>query len=350
MRAHRASPEKQRVLDAFSAHVSSGKAEFFHSCGMDFVMGRREGPWLQDMDGGKRLYNLHCNGGVFNLGHRDPRIMAAHSEAMEEMDIGNHHLMSRARAELATRLAGLLPGELSYTVFGVSGGEAVDLAIKVARAATQRATIVSARGGYHGHTGLALAAGDEKYRLPFGPAAPGFEQVRFGDLTDMARAVNEKTAAVILETVPATLGMVIPPEDYLRGCVGSATSTGRSSYWTRSRPGWADRESSGHSSTSAWSPTSWFSARDCPAACTPSRQRCCAATWRPSSIPIPSFTSPLSAEPRSAAALLSGSWRSQASPPFSPTSTILPASFTRESTGSCAGIAACSRASDSSGF
>ena len=60
----------------------------------------------------------------------------------------------------------------------------------------------------------ALAAGDKKYRLPFGPAAPGFEQVRFGDLADMARAVSEKTAAVILETVPATLGMVIPSAEY----------------------------------------------------------------------------------------------------------------------------------------
>jgi 4-aminobutyrate aminotransferase-like enzyme len=85
---------------------------------------------------------------------------------MEEMDIGNPHLMSRARAELASRLAGLSPGKLSYTVFGVSGGEAVDLAIKAARAATQRPTVVSALGGYHGHTGLALAAGDERYRLP----------------------------------------------------------------------------------------------------------------------------------------------------------------------------------------
>jgi putrescine aminotransferase len=217
MKVPRVSHEKQHALDSFSAHVSSAKARFFHRYGMDFVMGAREGPWLQDMDGAKRLYNLHCNGGVFNLGHRDPRIRAALVEAMEEMDIGNHHLMSRARAELASRLAGLLPGELSCTVFGVSGGEAIDLAIKVARAATRRSTVVSALGGYHGHTGLALAAGDEKYRLPFGPPAPGFEQVRFGDLAEMDRALSGQTAAVLLETVPATLGMVVPCAEYLRG-------------------------------------------------------------------------------------------------------------------------------------
>ena len=217
MKVHRVSPEKGRALEEFSAHVSSAKAGFFHRYGMDFVMGGREGPWLQDMDGVKKLYTLHCNGGVFNLGHRDPRILSALALAMREMDIGNHHLMSRARAELASRLAGLLPEELSYTVFGVSGGEAIDLAIKVARAATRRSTVVSAFGGYHGHTGLALAAGDEKYRLPFGPPAPGFQQVRFGDIAEMDRAISGETAAVLLETVPATLGMVVPSVQYLQG-------------------------------------------------------------------------------------------------------------------------------------
>jgi putrescine aminotransferase len=213
----RASKEKRQALDAFAAHVSSGKAAFFRRYGMDFVMGRREGPWLEDLDGGKRLYNLHCNGGVFNLGHRNPEIIRVLTEALSETDIGNHHLMSRARAELAAALARLLPPRLSYTVFGVSGGEAIDLAIKVSRAATRRAVIVSARGGYHGHTGLALAAGDEHFRGPFGPSAPGFVQVPFGDLQAMERAVRGETAAVLLETVPATLGMVVPPPDYLAG-------------------------------------------------------------------------------------------------------------------------------------
>jgi acetylornithine/succinyldiaminopimelate/putrescine aminotransferase len=216
MNVRRVSAEKRRVLEAFSTHVSSAKARFFHRHGMDFVMGGREGPWLCDMDGAKRLYNLHCNGGVFNLGHRDPRILASLAAAMEEMDIGNHHLMSRARAEVARHLAELLPVDLSCTVFGVSGGEAVDLAIKVARAATRRPIVVSALGGYHGHTGLALAAGDEKYRLPFGPTAPGFVQVRFGDLAAMDGVVDDRTAAVLLETVPATLGMVVPSAGYLR--------------------------------------------------------------------------------------------------------------------------------------
>ncbi|MEW5722257.1 MAG: aminotransferase class III-fold pyridoxal phosphate-dependent enzyme [Thermodesulfobacteriota bacterium] len=108
-----------------------------------------------------------------------------------------------------------MPGDLDYTVFGVSGGEAVDLAIKVARGYTGRVKIISARGGYHGHTGLALAAGDEKYRKPFGPPAPGFVQVPFADLEALAGEMDGTTAAVLLETIPATLGMTVPPPEYL---------------------------------------------------------------------------------------------------------------------------------------
>jgi acetylornithine/succinyldiaminopimelate/putrescine aminotransferase len=75
---------------------------------------------------------------------------------------------------------------------------------------------VSVVGGYHGHTGLSMAAGDPQYRDPFGPNLPGFTQVPFGDLDAMAAAVGDDTAAVILEPIPATLGMPLPPPGYLR--------------------------------------------------------------------------------------------------------------------------------------
>jgi acetylornithine/succinyldiaminopimelate/putrescine aminotransferase len=209
------SDSKKRVIELFRDHLSSGKAEFFKKYGMDFVMGRREGPFLWDMDGVKRVFNLHCNGGVFNLGHRSKELTQILIESLEEVDIGNHHLMSSERAELALLISQLMPGDLDYTIFGVGGGEAVDLAFKIARAYTHKPGIISARGGYHGHTGLAMAAGDEKYRTPFGPAASGFRQVPFGDTEALIEAAGKDTAAVILETVPATLGIVIPPPGYL---------------------------------------------------------------------------------------------------------------------------------------
>lgn len=202
------------VMAAFGRHVSSGKVRFFRSAGIDFVMGRREGPYIWDVSGEMRLIDCHCNGGVYNLGHRNPEIIQVLIESLGELDIGNHHLVSEQRAALAERLARLTPGGLPYTVFGVAGGEAIDLAIKMARGYTGRVRVISALGGYHGCTGLALAAGDDKFRAAFGPPLPGFSQVPFGDADALAASLDDETAAVILETVPATSGMPIPDPAY----------------------------------------------------------------------------------------------------------------------------------------
>jgi len=206
--------EKEKVIKAFAEYSQPAKAKMWQEYGMALVLGRREGPYMWDMDDGQPFFNLHTNGGTYNLGHRNPEIIRVVKEALDEIDIGNGHLISKARGELAEMLAGLMPGDLRYTIFGVSGGEAVDLAIKVARGFTKRATIISAVGGYHGHTGLALATGDAKYRDPFGPQPPGFKQVPFADINSLEKAIDGHTAAVILETVPATLGIAVPPPDY----------------------------------------------------------------------------------------------------------------------------------------
>lgn len=209
-----AQDSRDDIIARFARHVSSGKAEFYRSVGIDFVFGRREGVYVWDLDGQRRLIDCHCNGGVFNLGHRHPRVVAALQRALQELDIGNHHFISEHRALLAERLTALCPADLKRVVFGVSGGEAVDLAIKLARAHTRRPKIISAVSGYHGHTGLALAAGDAVFSAPFGPLAPGFVQVPFGDLDALDAALDDQTAAVLFETIPATMGIVVPPEDF----------------------------------------------------------------------------------------------------------------------------------------
>jgi putrescine aminotransferase len=201
---------KEEISALFAQHTSSGKAAFFKSAGIDFVLGKREGPYIWDVEGEKRLIDCHCNGGVFNLGHRNPEIIGTLAKSLQELDIGNHHLISEHRAELADTLSRLTPGHLKYTVFGVGGGEAIDLAIKIARGYTGRSKVISARGGYHGHTGLALAAGDEKYRAPFGPPVPGFIQIPYDDIGALREVADRETAAILLETIPATAGIIIP--------------------------------------------------------------------------------------------------------------------------------------------
>jgi len=218
--------DRAATFDAFARHVSRGKAAFFERIGLDLVAGEREGPFLGDAFSERRFLDCHCNGGVFNLGHRHPRVVAALQAALDHLDVGNHHLVSGHRAKLAERLAASTGGRLPGVVFATCGGEAVDLAIKLARGSTGRQVIVSARGGYHGHTGLALAAGDPRYRDDFGPNPAGFVQVPFGDAAAMEAAVDDATAAVLLEPIPATLGIVVPPDGYLPAVAGLCRQRG----------------------------------------------------------------------------------------------------------------------------
>ena len=207
---------KKEIIEKYKKHVSSSKVRFYKKYGMSFVMGKREGSFIWDIEGKKRLLNLHCNGGVFNLGHRNRELIEILKESIENYDIGNHHLISRARAELAEYIAYLMPEDLDYVIFGVSGGEAIDTAIKIARGFTGRRKIISAKGGYHGHMGLALAAGDPKYRKPFCSSSSDFIQIKFNAIKAVEESVDRRTAAVILETIPATLGMPIADKDYFR--------------------------------------------------------------------------------------------------------------------------------------
>lgn len=214
---HQPFADRDATFEAFARHVSRGKVDTFREYGIDVVMGAREGARFSDAFSDRDFFNCHSNGGVFNLGHRNPRVIDAVRHGLDSLDIGNHHLVSGFRAELAARLAATTGGRLSGTVFAVSGGEAADLSIKVARGVTGRQKIISARGGYHGHTGLALATGDPQYREPFGPNLPGFVQVPFDDLESLEGELDDATAAVILEPIPATLGMPLPSPGYLAG-------------------------------------------------------------------------------------------------------------------------------------
>jgi acetylornithine/succinyldiaminopimelate/putrescine aminotransferase len=206
-------------MEAFALHVSRGKVEAFEALGIDIVLGRREGPFFWDAFDDRRFFNCHCNGGVFNLGHRNPEILATLRAAIDrdEIDVGNHHLVSGWKAELGTRLAATTADRCSGVVLSPSGSEAVEVAIKTTRAVSGRGGVVSVHGAYHGHTALAAMAADAQYHAPFRLALPGFTHVTYDDLPAMERAIDDDTAAVVLETVPATLGMPLPGDGYLAG-------------------------------------------------------------------------------------------------------------------------------------
>jgi putrescine aminotransferase len=211
-------PTHDDLLAAFSAHVHPGKVRTFEALGVDIVMGEREGPRFQDVRSGRWLWNCHSNGGVFNLGHRNPTVIAALQDALDHLDVGNHHLVSGWRARAAERLSASTGDTLPGVVFTVSGSEAIDVALKIARGTTGRRRIVSTEGSYHGATGLAVAAGgDTATRQRYLLDLPEFVHVPYDDLDAMRAAVDDDTAAVLLEAIPATLGFPPPSPGYLRG-------------------------------------------------------------------------------------------------------------------------------------
>ncbi|WP_292593224.1 aminotransferase class III-fold pyridoxal phosphate-dependent enzyme [Mesorhizobium sp.] len=207
---------KEEVLEKSSRYWNPGKTRFWRDAGIDLVIDKREGYEIFDMDG-RRLIDLHINGGTFNFGHRNPEIIETLKSALDHFDIGNHWFPSIPRAALAEALVKVSPG-FDYAFFSPGGAEAIDVAIKSARYATRRRKIVSIIKGYHGHSGLSVATGDARFSKIFLSDRPDeFMQVPFNDLEAMEQALSSSdVAAVIIETIPATYGFPMPNDGYNR--------------------------------------------------------------------------------------------------------------------------------------
>lgn len=210
------SPEKREFIAKSKQFWNPGKTQAWQDMGVDLVIDRREGYLLWDMDG-RRLIDLHLNGGTYNIGHRHPELIEVLNRGTQRFDMGNHHFPSQARTALAERLARICGGDMHYTMYASGGAEAIDIALKTARHATQRRKIVSIVNAYHGHTGLAVAAGADRFKKIFLSDQPeDFIHVPFNDLNAMEDALKGKdVACLIMETIPATYGFPMPLPGYL---------------------------------------------------------------------------------------------------------------------------------------
>jgi acetylornithine/succinyldiaminopimelate/putrescine aminotransferase len=201
------------AFELIASYLSPHKAAAYQALGMSLVQGRREGVRVWDLDGGDYI-NLRSSGGVFNFGHHPRFAVEALTSALAEHDMGDWLLPSARRARGAQALARLLPEPLRYSFFTASGAEAIEVACKLARSVTGRPGFVSAEHGYHGHLGFSLAMDDPALSERYQPLTPGITRVPFGDLEAADRAIDDRTAAVIMETIPATGGYLLPPEGW----------------------------------------------------------------------------------------------------------------------------------------
>jgi len=211
------SPEtiKQQALKDFAEFINPMKVRTMRSAGIDIIEEKRSGACLWDITG-KRFIDCQTGSGIMNVGRHNPEIVAVLKQALDTYDIGIFLLCSKQKADLAKRLAEISPGDLTCSIFGVGGGEAVDASIKIARGFTMKTGIIYADKAYHGHTGFALSAiGRAAYKESFEPLMPCFTMVPFGDADAIRKAVTKDTAAVILETIQGEGGINIPPDGYL---------------------------------------------------------------------------------------------------------------------------------------
>ncbi len=213
------SKEKQAIYDEAAKVWNPDKVKTFRKYGIDIVLGDREGYCFQDLDG-RRIINMHLNGGVFNLGHRNPEIKEALIKGAEKYDAGNHYFPSAVKNELCEALLKVSPETMKYVCFNNGGGESIDAAVKFARRATKRMRVLSVHGAFHGATGIAMEAGSPDMAAFFNmaPDPDIFTQVDYNNLDQLEEVLKKNdTACVLVESIPATLGFPIPDDGYLKG-------------------------------------------------------------------------------------------------------------------------------------
>lgn len=180
-----------------------------------------QGSIIEDIMGRKFI---DCLGGfgVYNMGIRHPKIIAAVKAQLERMPLSSQELLDPMRGFLAELLGELAPGDLQECFFISNGTDAVEGALKLARLYTKKAGFISTTGGFHGKSmGSLSVMGRAVYRKPFQPLLSDVYFVDYGDIKDLERELKKLTdlgediAAIILEPIQGEAGAVVPPDDYL---------------------------------------------------------------------------------------------------------------------------------------
>src|SRR3989442_1575223 len=181
---------------------------------------------LWDTEGNEYI-DCGASFGVGNLGHANPEVVAAITAQARELIHVGPPFGTTAKAAFIEKLLSVAPPNLKRVFLSNSGSEAVEAALKFARAATGRKTIVAAMRGFHGRTMGALSATwRREVREPFEPLVPGFEHVPFDDVAALEAAVDGDTAAVVLEAVQGEGGVHVASPEYLPAAREACDRTG----------------------------------------------------------------------------------------------------------------------------
>ncbi len=209
-------PDLRALLDleaAFSAHN-------YHP--LDVVLEKGEGVWVWDVEG-QRYMDLLSAYGAVNQGHNHPRIVEALISQARRLALTSRAFRNDRFGPFCRKLGDLLGYE--KVLMMNSGAEAVETAIKAARrwgyrkkgVAGDRAEILVFENNFHGRTTTIVGfSSDPETRREFGPFAPGFRALPFGDAEAIERAMHGNVVAVLVEPIQGEAGVIVPPAGYLR--------------------------------------------------------------------------------------------------------------------------------------
>jgi putrescine aminotransferase len=204
----------QATMDRYRRHLSAGRAALGEMFGADVEVSAA-GAWVRTSTGRKLL---NCGGyGVFITGARHPRVVAAVRRQLDTNPVATRLLIEPQVALAAEALAATTPEGLDRVHFACGGAEAVEAALKMARANGKR-RLVSMENGYHGKTlGALSVTAKPLFQDPFRPLLPDTAHVPYGDPTALEAelAAHPGEACVIVEPVQGEAGVIIPPFGYL---------------------------------------------------------------------------------------------------------------------------------------
>jgi ornithine--oxo-acid transaminase len=209
-----ASARQIETAEAHSAHT-------YHP--LPVVIASARGAWLTDIEG-RRYLDMLAGYSALNFGHGNRRLIEAAKAQLERVTLTSRAFHHDRFGEFCTRLAELCGMEMVLPMN--TGAEAVETAVKTARKWGYRvrgvpdgqAKIIVAAGNFHGRTTTVVSfSTDPEARADFGPYTPGFEIVPYGDLAALETAIDDRTAAVLIEPIQGEAGVLVPPPGYLAG-------------------------------------------------------------------------------------------------------------------------------------
>lgn len=213
-------PTTMTATDDLIAREDTWGAHNYHP--LDLVIERAEGAWVTDVEGRRYLDCLSSYSAV-NQGHCHPRILATLVQQASRVTLTSRAFRNDQLGPFCEELAQLCGMEMVLPMN--TGAEAVETAIKAARRWGYRtkgipdgqATIIAFENNFHGRTTTIVGFSSEPaYKADFGPFAPGFVLVPFGDIEAVRAAMTAHSCAVLMEPIQCEAGVLLPPDGFLR--------------------------------------------------------------------------------------------------------------------------------------